>query len=80
MEAEPLMNLAAVPDPGDDFAEADPHDVTAEQAVLGGMLLSAAATAECLSALSADDFYRPAHQLIFSGIRTSPAQTSPPTR
>ena len=63
------MTLAAVPDPEDDFAAPDPHDTTAEQAVLGGMLLSAAAAAECLSALSADDFYRPSHQLIFNGIR-----------
>ena len=39
MEAEPLMNLAAVPDPGDDFTMTDPHDITAEQAVLGAMML-----------------------------------------
>jgi hypothetical protein len=70
MEAEPLMTLAAVPDPGDDFAVLDPHDTNAEQAVLGGMLLSAAAAAQCLSALAPDDFYRPAHQVIFTGIRT----------
>ena len=64
------MNLAAVPDPEDDFAAPDPHDTHAEQAVLGAMLLSAAAAAGCLSALSPDDFYRPSHQLIFAAIRT----------
>ena len=63
------MTIAAVPDPDDDFAEPDPHDMRAEQAVLGAMLLSAAAAAECLSALTADDFYRPAHQVVFAGIR-----------
>ncbi len=63
------MTLAAVPDDGDDFAEPDPHDFAAEQAVLGSMLLSAKAAAECLSALSAGDFYRPAHQVVFAAIR-----------
>lgn len=62
------MTLASVPDPGE-YADSAPHDINAEQAVLGAMLLSAAAAAECLSTLSADDFYRPAHQMVFSGIR-----------
>jgi hypothetical protein len=70
MEVQPLMTVAAVPDPEDDFAEPDPHDTHAEQAVLGAMLLSASAAAGCLSALSSADFYRPAHQVIFAGIRT----------
>ena len=64
------MSLAAVPDPEDDFADTDPHDLHAEQAVLGAMLLSAAAAEECLSALAAGDFYRPAHGVIFTAIRT----------
>lgn len=71
------MTLAAVPDPGDDFAAPDPHDTVAEQAVLGAMLLSAAAATECLSALSADDFYRPSHQVIFKGIRELTRADSP---
>lgn len=49
----------------DDLAMTDPHDIGAEQAVLGSMLLSAAAAESCLQALSAEDFYRPAHQIIF---------------
>jgi hypothetical protein len=69
MEAQPVMTLTAVPDPGDDFATPDPHDTAAEQAVLGAMLLSARAAAECLAKLGADDFYRPAHRVIFTGIR-----------
>jgi len=54
----------------DDFTDPDPHDILAEQCVLGAMLLSDSAAAECLAALAADDFYRPAHQLIFAAIRT----------
>lgn len=56
------------PDPEDDFASPEPHDIAAEQAVLGAMLLSAAAAEACRSALSADDFYRPAHGVIFRAV------------
>ena len=63
------MTLTAVPDPEDDFESPDPHDAAAEQAVLGSMLLSARAAAECMMLLGADDFYRPAHQVVFAAIR-----------
>lgn len=53
------------PDPEEDFAGPEPHDIAAEQAVLGAMLLSAAAAESCRAALSPDDFYRPAHGIIF---------------
>jgi len=52
----------------DDFTTTDPHDVTAEQAVIGAMMLSPAAAAECLQALTSADFYRPAHQHAFEAI------------
>jgi len=52
----------------DDFTTMDPHDLGAEQAVLGAMMLSASAAAECLQALTAMDFYRPAHQHVFAAI------------
>jgi replicative DNA helicase len=51
----------------DDYA-AEPHDIAAEQAVLGAMMLSEASAAACLSALAAPDFYRPAHQVIFAAV------------
>ena len=54
---------------GDDFTDAGPYDIAAERAVLGAMMLSAAETANCLSALTAADFYRPAHHVIFTAIR-----------
>lgn len=62
------MTLAAVPDLDDGY-QPEPHDIHAEQAILGSMLMSAAAADTCLSSLAAEDFYRPAHQVIFAAIR-----------
>ncbi|MBW3084124.1 DNA repair protein RadA [Austwickia sp. TVS 96-490-7B] len=45
-----------------------PQDVTAERSVLGGMLLSKDAIADCVEALRGTDFYRPAHELIYDAI------------
>jgi replicative DNA helicase len=45
-----------------------PSDVPAEQAVLGGMLLSQDAIAEVSEILKGDDFYRPAHDAIFAAV------------
>src|SRR4249920_94916 len=47
---------------------AEPYDPAAEQAVLGAMMLSPAAAARCLHALTAADFRRPAHRLVFAAI------------
>lgn len=54
--------------PGDGFADPEPHDLTAEQAVLGAMMLSAAEIANCRALLDGPDFYRPAHQAVFAAI------------
>ncbi|MFF7184668.1 replicative DNA helicase [Streptomyces sp. NPDC008222] len=45
-----------------------PQDPAAEQCVLGGMLLSKRAIGEVLEVISAEDFYRPAHETIFCAI------------
>jgi replicative DNA helicase len=45
-----------------------PQDVHAEQSVLGGMLLSKDAIADCVEGLRGTDFYRPAHELIYDAI------------
>ena len=45
-----------------------PQDVGAEQSVLGGMLLSKDAIADCVEQLKGTDFYRPAHELIYDAI------------
>ena len=45
-----------------------PHNVEAEQSLLGSMFLSIDAVENCLPLVSAEDFYRPAHQRIFAAI------------
>jgi replicative DNA helicase len=45
-----------------------PQDVAAEQSVLGGMLLSKDAIADVVEVLHGNDFYRPAHQVIYDTI------------
>lgn len=42
-----------------------PHDLAAEQSVLGGMLLSQNAIGEVSELIEAADFYRPAHSAIY---------------
>jgi replicative DNA helicase len=45
-----------------------PHNVEAEESVLGAMMLSPEAIATVVEAVGAVDFYRPAHQRIFGAI------------
>jgi replicative DNA helicase len=45
------------------------HDMPAEQAVLGAMMLSADALAQCLDMLTQRAFLRPAHQMVFSALQ-----------
>jgi replicative DNA helicase len=45
-----------------------PHSVEAEQSVLGGLLLSADSWDAVAESVTATDFYRPGHRLIFSQI------------
>ncbi|MBK9726300.1 MAG: replicative DNA helicase [Actinomycetales bacterium] len=45
-----------------------PQDIHAEQSVLGGMLLSKDAIADCLEVTRSQDFYRPAHELIYDAV------------
>lgn len=45
-----------------------PQDFAAEQGVLGAMLMSKDAIAEVLEVVKPTDFYRPAHELIYSAI------------
>jgi replicative DNA helicase len=52
----------------DDFERTPPHDVAAEQCVLGGMLLSKDAISDVIEMIRPTDHYRPAHQLIHEAI------------
>ena len=45
-----------------------PQNIEAEQSVLGSMIIDRAAIARSAEALSADDFYRDSHKVIFSTI------------
>jgi replicative DNA helicase len=56
------------PDDGGAFDRQPPQDLTAEQSVLGGMLLSKDAIADVVEVLRPDDFYRPAHQTVYDCI------------
>jgi replicative DNA helicase len=48
--------------------ETPPHSIEAEQAVLGGLMVSSEAWEEVADRVVAGDFYQQAHQLIFSAI------------
>jgi replicative DNA helicase len=45
-----------------------PHNVEAEESVLGAMMLSAEAIATVVETVKAEDFYRPSHQRIYGSI------------
>jgi replicative DNA helicase len=53
---------------GVEFERTPPQDLQAEQSVLGGMLLSKDAIADVVEVIRSNDFYRPAHELIFEAI------------
>lgn len=50
---------------GEDFARTGPHDFDAEQAVLSAMMNDPAAIDAAAELLAPDDFFRPAHQVVF---------------
>ncbi|MEC3914272.1 replicative DNA helicase [Nocardia sp. CDC160] len=54
--------------PGEDFGRQPPHDMAAEQSVLGGMLLSKDAIADVVEVIRPGDFYRPAHAAVYDAI------------
>jgi replicative DNA helicase len=53
---------------GGDFERTPPHDVAAEQCVLGGMLISKDAISDVMEVIRPQDHYRPAHQLVHEAI------------
>jgi hypothetical protein len=61
-------NGPAMTDTPADFERTPPHDVAAEQCVLGGMLLSKDAISDVIEVIRPADHYRPAHQLIHEAI------------
>jgi replicative DNA helicase len=53
---------------GGEFERTPPHDLGAEQCVLGGMLMSKDAISDVMEVLRPVDHYRPAHQLVHEAI------------
>jgi replicative DNA helicase len=64
----PVRPAGEAADPNGAFDRQPPQDLTAEQSVLGGMLLSKDAIADVVEILRPDDFYRPAHQTVYDCI------------
>jgi len=56
------------PRPTSDGSRVPPHNLEAEESLLGAMLLSADATSAVFDVVSANDFYKPAHGHIFAAI------------
>jgi replicative DNA helicase len=62
------LSVAEVAQRGEEFERMPPHDVAAEQCVLGGMLLSKDAISDVIEVIRPGDHYRPAHQLVHEAI------------
>lgn len=58
------MSVAELAPRDDDFERTPPHDIAAEQCVLGGMMLSKDAISDVLDVIKPADHYRPAHQIV----------------
>ncbi|MEM9171554.1 MAG: replicative DNA helicase [Pseudomonadota bacterium] len=54
-----------------------PHSIEAEQSLLGGLMLDNQAWDRVADAITADDFYRPDHRLIFSAMAELAARSEP---
>jgi len=57
--------VRTAPGGGAGYDRQPPQDTSAEQSVLGGMLLSKDAIADVIEVLRPGDFYRPAHQAVY---------------
>jgi replicative DNA helicase len=51
-----------------EYDRTPPQDIAAEQSALGGMMLSKDAIADVVEVLRPNDFYRPAHQLVYEAV------------
>src|SRR4029453_13959955 len=56
---------------------APPHSIEAEQAVLGGLMLDRVAWDNVGDVVTADDFFRPDHKLIFESIPSRAGEAQP---
>jgi replicative DNA helicase len=58
------VSVAEIVPRRDEFERTPPHDLAAEQCVLGGMMLSKDAISDVLDVIKPHDYYRPAHQIV----------------
>jgi replicative DNA helicase len=58
------MSVAEIAPRGEEFERTPPHDLAAEQCVIGGMLMSKDAISDVLEVIRPHDHYRPAHQIV----------------
>jgi len=58
------VSVAEIVPRGEQVGPTPPHDLAAEQCVLGGMLLSKDAISDVLDVIKSRDYYRPAHQIV----------------
>jgi replicative DNA helicase len=58
------VSVAEIAPRNEDFERTPPHDLAAEQCVLGGMLMSKDAISDVLEVIRPSDHYRPAHQIV----------------
>jgi replicative DNA helicase len=58
------VSVAEIAPRGEEFERTPPHDLAAEQCVLGGMMLSKDAISDVLEVIRPQDHYRPAHQMV----------------
>ncbi len=62
------MSVTELAPRGGEFERTPPHDLAAEQCVLGGMLMSKDAISDVMEVIRPVDHYRPAHQLVHEAI------------
>ena len=58
------VSVAEIAPRGEEFERTPPHDLAAEQCVLGGMLMSKDAISDVFEVIQPSDHYRPAHQIV----------------
>ena len=59
---------APTPPRGTGAGRVPPHNLQAEESLLGAMLLSREAVGSATEVVTADDFYKPAHAHVFDAI------------
>ncbi len=68
MAIRPVSDGSPRPSASPTYERVPPHNVEAEESVLGSMLLSRDAIAEVLELLHEEDFYRPSHRTVFRSV------------